>query len=85
MATLDVIFDEVVIRRRVLASVFHGMTLFGTMNLLIPALFPDTRTLYALGAFAVLVNAFGAKTFGRAEYQNFYVTDRTQRVLYQPD
>jgi hypothetical protein len=47
--------------------------------------FVGLRTLYALGAFAVLVNAFGAKTFGRAEYQNFYVTDRTQRVLYQPD
>jgi hypothetical protein len=59
VATLDVIFDEVVIRRRVLASVFHGMTLLGTMNLLIPALFPDTRTLYALiAAAAITVLAF---------------------------
>lgn len=59
VATLDVVFDEVVIRRRLLASVFHGMTLFGTMNLLIPALFPDTRTLYALiAAAAITVLAF---------------------------
>ena len=59
VATLDVVFDEVVIRRRLLASVFHGMTLLGTMNLLIPALFPDTRTLYSLiAAAAVTVLAF---------------------------
>lgn len=59
VATLDVVFDEVVIRRRLLASVFHGMTLFGTMNLLIPALFPDTRTLYSLvAAAAITVLAF---------------------------
>jgi hypothetical protein len=59
VATLDVVFDEVIIRRRVLASIFHGMTLLGTMNLLIPALFPDTRTLYSLvAAAAVTVLAF---------------------------
>lgn len=59
VATLDVIFDEVVIRRRVLASIFHGMTLLGTMNLLIPALLPDTRTLYSLvAAAAITVLAF---------------------------
>jgi hypothetical protein len=59
VATMDVIFDEVVIRRRVLASIFHGMTLFATMNLLIPALFPDTRALYSLvAAAAITVLAF---------------------------
>jgi len=59
VATLDVIFDEVVIRRRVLASTFHGLTLFATLNLVIPALFPETRTLYSLvAAAAITVLAF---------------------------
>lgn len=47
--------------------------------------FVGRRLLYALSAVALVVNAFGAKTFGRAEYARFYVTERTQRVLYQPD
>jgi hypothetical protein len=59
VATLDVVFDEVVIRRRVLASTFHGLTLFATLNLVIPALFPETRTLYSLiAAAAITVLAF---------------------------
>jgi hypothetical protein len=36
-------------------------------------------------AFAVIVNFFGALTFGRAEHSKFYVIERTQSVLYQPD
>lgn len=47
--------------------------------------FAGRRAIYLLGAVGVLVNAFGAKTFDRAEYARFYVTERTQRVLYQPD
>ncbi|MGC4089730.1 MAG: hypothetical protein QM756_17950 [Polyangiaceae bacterium] len=43
------------------------------------------RTLLALSLLGLLVNAFGAKTFGRAEYSRFYVAEPTQRVLYQPD
>ena len=39
----------------------------------------------ALSIWAVLVNAFGAWTFGRAEYARFYFVEGTQRVLYQPD
>lgn len=59
VATLDVVFDEVVIRRRILASTFHGLTLFATLNLVIPALLPETRTLYSLiAAAAITVLAF---------------------------
>jgi hypothetical protein len=36
-------------------------------------------------AFAVIVNFFGALTFGRPEHSKFYVIERTQQVLYQPD
>jgi len=35
--------------------------------------------------WAVLVNGFGAATFGRQEYRDYYHVERTQRVLHQPD
>lgn len=54
VATLDVVFDEVILRRRVLASVFHGFTLFATMTLLVPALFTETSSLHALVASAAI-------------------------------
>jgi hypothetical protein len=38
-----------------------------------------------LAASALAINAFGAWTFGRAEYRRFYFTDPTQTVIYQPD
>ncbi|HEY6722884.1 MAG TPA: hypothetical protein VI197_02600 [Polyangiaceae bacterium] len=34
---------------------------------------------------SVVVNAFGAATFGRRGYESYYVVEPTQRVLYQPD
>src|SRR5262249_15750958 len=48
LSTLDIVFDRVVFRVRALASLFHGVALFGCLNLVVPALFPDTRTLYSL-------------------------------------
>lgn len=48
LSTLDVVFDRVLLKWKVLASVFHGVALFGCMNLIVPALFPNTRTLYSL-------------------------------------
>jgi hypothetical protein len=36
-------------------------------------------------AWAVLINAFGAATFGRSAYAAYYFQDNTQRILYQPD
>ena len=43
------------------------------------------RSFRAAACAAVLVNAFGAWTFGRAEYAAYYFQDNTQRILYQPD
>ncbi len=40
---------------------------------------------WTAGAFAFVVNAFGALTFQRAQYARYYFLDGTQRVLYQPD
>ncbi len=48
LSTIDIVFDRVLLKWRVLASLFHGITLFGCLNLVIPALFPDTRTLFTL-------------------------------------
>jgi hypothetical protein len=59
VSTLDIVFDRVLMRRRWLASIFHGTTLFACLNLVIPALFPDTRTLWSLvAAAAVAVISF---------------------------
>ncbi len=43
------------------------------------------RAFLVLAAAAVLVNAFGAATFGRGAYAAYYFEENTQRVLYQPD
>ena len=43
------------------------------------------RRFAAVAGFGVLVNAFGAFSFGRADYQRYYFTDPTQRVMYEPD
>jgi hypothetical protein len=52
ISTVDVVFDRVLMRWRSLGSLFHGITLFGCLNLVIPALLPDTRTLWTLLAAA---------------------------------
>jgi hypothetical protein len=52
VSTLDIVFDRVLMRWRWLASIFHGIALFACLNLVIPALFPDTRTLWSLLAAA---------------------------------
>ncbi len=54
VSTLDLVFDHVLMRFRVVASIFHALTLFACLNLIVPAIFPNTRTLYALLAAAVL-------------------------------
>lgn len=48
LSTLDIVFDRVVFRFRALASVFHGVALFGCLNLVVPALAPATHTLVSL-------------------------------------
>jgi hypothetical protein len=59
LSTLDIVFDRVVFRFRALASVFHGLALFGCLNLIVPALVPNTRTLTSLlTATAITVLGF---------------------------
>lgn len=48
LSTLDIVFDRYLMKWRSLASVFHGITLFASLNLVVPALFPNTRTLTSL-------------------------------------
>lgn len=48
LSTLDIVFDRIVFRFRALAAIFHAVTLFGCLNLVVPALFPETRTLTSL-------------------------------------
>lgn len=48
LSTMDIVFDRVVFKFRALASAFHAVALFGCLNLVVPALFPDTRTLISL-------------------------------------
>jgi hypothetical protein len=48
VSTLDIVFDRVIMRWRALASLFHAIALFGCLNLVIPALFPNTRTVWTL-------------------------------------
>jgi hypothetical protein len=44
------------------------------------------RALFAVAAvWCVVINAFGAYTFGRSEFQRFYYQDNSQKILYQPD
>lgn len=59
LSTLDIVFDRVVFKFRALASLFHAVALFGCLVLVVPALFPDTRTLTSLlVAVAITVIAF---------------------------
>ncbi len=48
LSTLDLVFDNVLMRSKVVASVFYAVTLLGCVNLVIPAIVPDTRTIYSL-------------------------------------
>ncbi|HMI87490.1 MAG TPA: hypothetical protein VK550_25555 [Polyangiaceae bacterium] len=41
--------------------------------------------LYALVAWGVAVNTFGAVTFDRGGFQQFYYTDNSQQIIFQPD
>jgi hypothetical protein len=74
LSTMDVVFDRIVMRWRVIASVFHAFILFGTLDLILPAFLHDTRAIVTLCASAgisaaafwtlhVPFSAFREKTF----------------------
>lgn len=56
LATLDVVFDRVLMRWRLLASLYYGMALFACLNLAIPALvrMPAVLSLCLAGAGATV-------------------------------
>lgn len=54
LSTLDLIFDHVLMRWKLAASLFYFLTLFACLNLVIPALFPNLRSLVTLVAAAVV-------------------------------
>ena len=56
LSTLDVVFDGVLLRFKLVASFFFALTLFGCANLVIPALMPNTpiiMTLMVAGGLAL--------------------------------
>ena len=60
----------------------YALLLFVLLAIVGPAL---RGSFMLAAAFAVIVNFFGALTFGRPEHSRFYVIESTQKVLYQPD
>lgn len=48
LSTLDLVFDRLLMRFKAVASVFYAVTLFGSLNLIIPALQPNTPALTTL-------------------------------------
>ena len=54
LSTLDVVFDHVLMRVKIAASLFYFFTLFCCLNLVIPALMPNIRSLLTLVLAAVI-------------------------------
>jgi hypothetical protein len=48
LSTVDVVFDQFLMRWKAPASIVYFFILFACLNLVLPALFPDTRTLITL-------------------------------------
>ncbi|MBC8073230.1 MAG: DUF2914 domain-containing protein [Deltaproteobacteria bacterium] len=61
LATLDVVFDRMLMKWKLTASAFYFFTLFACLNLVIPALLPNTRSAISLTmAAAVSALAFAS-------------------------
>jgi hypothetical protein len=59
LSTVDLVFDNLLMRSKIVASAFYSLTLFGCMNLVLPAVVPELRTIYTLmTAAAVTAVAF---------------------------
>lgn len=57
LSTLDLVFDRVLLRFKLVASLFFAITLFGSMNVALIALLPNMRVVIALlvsGALAIV-------------------------------
>ena len=65
LSTMDIVFDQFLMKWRLASSVYYGLTLFAAMNLAIPAIFPMAEVLHTLlGAAGTTVIAFWAFHFG---------------------
>jgi hypothetical protein len=40
LSTMDLVFDNIIMERRVLASAMYGLAMFGVLNLMLPIVFP---------------------------------------------
>ena len=61
LSTMDVVFDNLLMRFRALSSVYYGITLFAGLNLAVPSLFPDISVLSkTLAAASLTVVMFWA-------------------------
>ncbi len=70
LATMDMIFDNILMRYRVLAATYFGVTLFACVNLVIPALLPEVRTIVTLLTSAALaVAGFSLLHYRLARYR----------------
>lgn len=54
LSTLDLFFDRVLMRFRILAGLFNAIAIFGCVTIIIPALLPSTRTIVSLMVAAPL-------------------------------
>ncbi len=54
LATLDVVFDRMLMKWKIAASAFYFFTLFACLNLVIPALLPNTRSAISLTVAAAV-------------------------------
>lgn len=54
LSTLDLVFDNLLMRYKVMAAVFYAVTLFACMNLVLPAFLPNIPTLVSLLASTAL-------------------------------
>lgn len=61
LSTIDLVFDNVLMRSKLIASIFYAVALFGCLNLVLPAVVPNLRTIATLmAASSVTVFAFWA-------------------------
>ena len=58
LSTLDLVFDNLLMRYRIVAAIFYAVTLFACANLVIPAFFSNVPTIVALLASTAL-SVFG--------------------------
>ncbi len=56
LSTLDVVFDQVLMRWKAAASGFYFVTLFACLNLVIPSLMPNMRSLLSLIVAAIIAS-----------------------------